>query len=207
MDAATRERIFEPFFTTKAPDKGTGLGLSTVYGIVRQSGGSITVYSEPGKGCTFRIFFPAVTGPAVESEAAAEPDYTTPGAETVLIAEDDPQLRTMVRRALASRGYNVLEAADGREALEVAKRHKGYIHLLVSDVGMPNVSGRELAEQLRTSRPGLRVIFMSGHSNEAIARHGELAPGSLFIQKPVTPDLIARAVREVLDGDTARSGV
>jgi CheY-like chemotaxis protein len=199
MDEATRRRIFEPFFTTKPQGKGTGLGLSTVYGIVRQSGGSITVYSRPGEGCTFRCYFP----PAVEPKDEFVPstgNHDSHGHETVLVAEDEAQMRSLLRRCLASRGYQVLEASHGREALEVAARHDGPIDLLLTDVVMPHMSGKELAERLRSLRPGLRVLFISGYSDEAIERHGVLAPGAVFLQKPMQPDVVVRTVRQVLDG-------
>jgi signal transduction histidine kinase/ActR/RegA family two-component response regulator len=199
MDDATRNRIFEPFFTTKPQGKGTGLGLSTVYGIVRQSGGSITVYSRPNEGCTFRCYFP----PAVESKHDARESTSgndSGGHETVLVAEDEVQMRSLLRRCLESRGYHVLLASHGREALEVAARHDGRIDLLLTDVVMPHMSGKELAERLQSQRPELRVLFISGYSDEAIERHGVLAPGSVFLQKPMQPDIVARTVRQVLDG-------
>jgi signal transduction histidine kinase/CheY-like chemotaxis protein len=200
MDAATRARIFEPFFTTKPAGMGTGLGLSTVYGIVRQSGGSITVHSEPGQGCTFRCCFPAMTEVA-EAEPARPDGVAASGHETVLVAEDEPQLRSLVRRCLVARGYSVLDACDGAEALRIAAAHNGPLELLVTDLVMPNVSGKELAERLLIERPSLRVLYMSGYSDEAIARHGELTPGAVFLQKPVTPDALVRAVRAALDSE------
>jgi signal transduction histidine kinase/ActR/RegA family two-component response regulator len=206
MDAATIQRVFEPFFTTKGPEKGTGLGLSTVYGIVKQSGGSITVASEPGEGCTFRICFVAVAAQP-EAEVVAKHPVLFSGAETVLIAEDDVQVRTLVRRSLAARGYVVLEGSNGQEALDVAEHHNGPIHMLVSDVVMPNFSGIELAQRLRESRPGMHVLFMSGHSDEAIQRYGILGPRSTFVQKPIMPDTLAQTVRELLDADRIASGV
>ena len=199
MDEATRHRVFEPFFTTKPQGKGTGLGLSTVYGIVRQSGGSITVYSQPGEGCTFRIYLP----PAVESKTEAIDPTTgddSRGHETVLVTEDEGQMRSLLRRCLASRGYQVLEASHGPEALEIAARHGGNIDLLLTDVVMPHMSGKELAQRLQRERPGLRVLFISGYSDEAIERHGVLAPGTAFLQKPLHPDELLRTVRAVLDG-------
>ena len=202
MDQATRERIFEPFFTTKAPGKGTGLGLATVYGIIRQSGGSITVYSEPGKGTTFRCYFPAVQETA-EAAARDRADAVPSGSETVLLVEDESQVRAVMRRTLAGCGYRVLEASHGVEAIELAARHRGPIHLLVSDVVMPQLSGKETAERLLRERPKLKVLFVSGYADEAIARHGELTPGAVFVQKPVLPDALARAVRELLDASPA----
>ena len=173
MDAPTRDRIFEPFFTTKGPNKGTGLGLSTVYGIIKQSGGSIaTVFSEPGQGCTFRIYFPVVVDRRALSTVPKGDVLEASGSETVLVTEDDAHVRAMVRRCLVSRGYLVLEASHGQEALEVAAAHDGPIHLLLTDVVMPTLSGSELAERLLAERPAMRVLFMSGHSDEAIKRHG-----------------------------------
>jgi CheY-like chemotaxis protein len=199
MDETTRRRIFEPFFTTKPPGKGTGLGLSTVYGIVRQSGGSITVYSQPGKGTTFRCYFqPAAMDTARDTTPGISDDHSR-GKETVLVAEDEAQMRTLLRRCLTDRGYSVLEASHGREALDVAAAHAGPIHLLLTDVVMPHMSGKELAQRLLAERPGLRVLFISGYSDEAIERHGVLAPGSAFLQKPIRPDELNRSVRQILD--------
>jgi two-component system, cell cycle sensor histidine kinase and response regulator CckA len=181
--------------------KGTGLGLSTVYGIVRQSEGSITVYSRPGEGCTFRCYFPPAAVDTSADSPAATPDDNSTGNETVLIAEDEGQMRTLLRRCLADRGYTVLEASHGRDALDVAAAHDGTIHLLVTDVVMPHMSGKELAQRLLVARPGLRVLFISGYSDEAIERHGVLAPGAAFLQKPVRLDMLARTVRQILDSD------
>jgi CheY-like chemotaxis protein len=206
MDAATRQRIFEPFFTTKAQGKGTGLGLSTVYGIVRQSAGNITVFSEPGCGATFRCYFPPVVEPSRSESDAAAPANASAGSETILIAEDEGQLRESMRRALQRRGYQVLEASHGREALEVAAGHAGPIDLLITDVVMPLVSGKELAERLQAERPGVRVLFVSGYASEAVERHGVLAPDSRFLQKPIAPDALARAARELLDAELASRG-
>jgi signal transduction histidine kinase/ActR/RegA family two-component response regulator len=208
MDAATRERIFEPFYTTKAPGKGTGLGLSTVYGIVRQSEGLITVESAPGQGCTIRCLFPAANPEARPraTPAGGIADLSR-GSETVLIAEDEPQLRTLMRRTLSERGYTVLDAADGLAAMALADSHRGPIDLLLTDVVMPNLSGVDLAARLQAERPGLRVIFISGYSDDAIERHGVLAPDSVFIQKPIPPDRLARMVRDLLDSPTTRGDV
>jgi signal transduction histidine kinase/ActR/RegA family two-component response regulator len=206
MDAATRRRIFEPFFTTKPVGKGTGLGLATVYGIVRQSEGNITVFSEPGRGTTFRCYFPAAIAPALADPAAAAVVTASRGAETILLAEDEAELRALLMRALQGQGYRVLEASHGDEALSVAARHDGPIHLLVTDVIMPHRSGKEVAEQLSQERPGLRVLFMSGYSDEAIERHGILTPDSVYMQKPVSPESLARAVRDLLDAEFATSG-
>jgi CheY-like chemotaxis protein len=199
MDETTRRRVFEPFFTTKPLGKGTGLGLSTVYGIVRQSGGSITVYSQPGEGCTFRCYFPPTAVDTKGDSPAATADDHSSGHETVLVAEDEGQMRTLLRRCLTGRGYTVLEASHGRDALDVAAAHDGPIHLLLTDIVMPHMSGKELAQRLLVARPGLRVLFISGYSDEAIERHGVLAPGSAFLQKPIRPDVLAQTVRQILD--------
>jgi len=206
MDAATRGRIFEPFFTTKPVGKGTGLGLATVYGIVRQSEGNITVFSEPGCGSTFRCYFPAAVAIAPADPVASGPPVASRGAETILLAEDEAELRALLMRALQSQGYAVLEASHGAEALDVAAGHDGPIHLLVTDVIMPHLSGTEVAERLVDQRPGLRVLFMSGYSDEAIERHGVLTPDSVFLQKPVSPESLARAVRGLLDAELVTQG-
>jgi PAS domain S-box-containing protein len=209
MDAATRDRIFEPFFTTKGVGKGTGLGLAMVYGVVKQSGGSIRVESEPGRGTSITIYFPVSA--ALEDSGAgyrgALPtrDATPRGSETVLIVEDEGAVRDVVRRVLTAQGYTVLEAAGGAEALAVAARHPARIHLVLSDVVMPNMNGRELVEQLRAVRPGLRVLFMSGYDDDAIAQRGVPAPDTAFIEKPFTIDALARRVRAVLD-EAGRQG-
>ena len=206
MNEETRQRIFEPFFTTKAPGKGTGLGLSTVYGIVRQSGGSIAVISAPGQGTTFRCYFPVAEESELDAPRYRQSADTSTGTETILIAEDDQHLRALVKRCLESRGYRVLEAADGREALALASHHDGPIHLLLTDVVMPNLSGNGLAERLHVMRPDTRVLFTSGYSDEAIERHGVLAPDTIFLQKPIVPDVLARAVRDILDGAVTTRG-
>ncbi|MBV9774592.1 MAG: PAS domain S-box protein [Gemmatimonadetes bacterium] len=199
MDAATRERVFEPFFTTKEQGKGTGLGLSTVYGIVRQSGGHIWVYSEPGMGTTFRIYFPRTDRPteAVEPERPAGPPPT--GDETVLLVEDDALVRSLLNTFLDRLGYQVLTAANGEEAVARAGTHPGILHLLLTDVVMPGMNGRELARRVRVLRPEARVLYMSGYTDDAIALHGVLDPDSDFVQKPVSPDQLAATVRSVLD--------
>jgi PAS domain S-box-containing protein len=200
MDEATRARLFEPFFTTKEPGKGTGLGLSTVYGIVRQSGGHIWVYSELGQGTSFKICLPLV---ADEPEQGGPPadagDGDARGAETVLLVEDAPRVREVVREILEISGYTVLEAKHGQEAIALSERHRGTIHLMVTDVVMPEMSGRELAQHLGRSRPDMRVLFMSGYTDTAIVRHGVLEVGTAFLSKPFTPDALAAKVREVLD--------
>ncbi|HEV8266250.1 MAG TPA: response regulator [Gemmatimonadales bacterium] len=198
MDAQTQARIFEPFFTTKEPGKGTGLGLSTVYGIVKQSGGNIWLYSEPGRGTTFKIYLPATDASAAAAAPAASATRLD-GVETVLLAEDDEPLRRLARRALASRGYTVLEADGGAAALEVGRRHAGPIHLLLTDVVIPDMDGRTLAQALRAERPELRVLYMSGYADKAIVHHGVLDPDVAYLAKPFTTEAVARKVREVLD--------
>jgi PAS domain S-box-containing protein len=198
MDERTKARIFEPFFTTKAPGKGTGLGLSTVYGIVKQSGGNIWLYSEPGLGTTFKIYLPAADA-SVDDAPAAVPAGTLSGVETVLLAEDDEQLRRLARRALTGHGYTVLEAEGSAAAIVIAGRHAGPIHLLLTDVIIPGMDGRSLAEALRAQRPGLRVLFMSGYADKAIVHHGVLDPSVAYLAKPFTTEAVARKVREVLD--------
>jgi len=197
MDAATQARIFEPFFTTKAPGKGTGLGLSTVYGIVKQSGGNVWVYSELGHGTTFKIYLPRVE----DAEQVAEAPQGRPGGgtETVLLVEDEDELRLLAREILTGHGYTVFEARQPSEALLVAERHTGPINLLVTDVVLPEISGRVLADRLRPLRPEMRVLYMSGYPDHAIVHQGRLDPGTPFIQKPFTPEALARSVRSVLD--------
>jgi CheY-like chemotaxis protein len=198
MDEKTKARIFEPFFTTKPAGRGTGLGLSTVYGIVKQSGGSIWLYSEPKKGTTFKIYLPAVNARPedIGTPARREPEQADGG--TVLLVEDDDQLRRLTHRALAAQGYTVLEADRGSTAVDIARRHKGPIDLLLTDVIMPDTNGRKLADTLRPSRPELRVLFMSGYPDGAIANHGMLESGTAYLAKPFTTDAIIRKVREVL---------
>jgi CheY-like chemotaxis protein len=199
MDTATRARIFEPFFTTKAVGQRSGLGLATVYGIVKQSGGYIWVYSVVGEGTSFKIDLPEFAGPAPELPAVAAP-ASPRGAETILIVEDEPAVRRMASRALRSQGYAILEAENGAEALEVLARVTGPVDLVLSDIVMPVLNGGELGERLAAERPGLRVLFMSGYTDDDIVRRGLLRPGSPFLQKPFMPAELARKVREVLDG-------
>jgi two-component system cell cycle sensor histidine kinase/response regulator CckA len=194
-----RSRIFEPFFTTKERGKGTGLGLSTVYGIVKQSGGYIWVYSEPGRGTTFKIYLPRVDAP-VESPPPARLVAGTPvGTETILLAEDDEQLRKLVRGLLDRMGYQVLAAATAEEALARAAEHSGRIHLLLTDVVMPGAGGHQLAGRLAEVRPETRTLFMSGYTDAAIVDHGILERGLHYLQKPFTPSVLARRLRDVLD--------
>jgi two-component system, cell cycle sensor histidine kinase and response regulator CckA len=198
MDLETRARIFEPFFTTKEKGKGTGLGLSTVYGIVKQSGGYVWVYSEPGRGTTFKLYLPRVDAPA-EPQAAPRETSTLTGTETVLLAEDDDMLRPLSKSLLERLGYTVLDAANAAEALAIAREHRGPIHLLLADVVMPGASGRQLATRLAGSRPETRALYVSGYTDDAIVQHGMLEPGLAFLQKPFTPAALARKVRETLD--------
>jgi two-component system, cell cycle sensor histidine kinase and response regulator CckA len=199
MDAATQARLFEPFFTTKEAGKGTGLGLSTVFGIVKQSEGHISVYSEPGHGSTFKVYLPAVEEnvPSAASEPVATPSYQ--GTETILLAEDELGLRSLTRHILRMHGYKVLEASQGEKALRVAEEYDGTIHLLVTDVVMPVLSGRQLAERLGVVRPNVKVLYLSGYMDDAVVRHGVLQAEMAFLQKPFTPDSLAAKVREVLD--------
>jgi two-component system cell cycle sensor histidine kinase/response regulator CckA len=199
MDRATMTRIFEPFFTTKAPGKGTGLGLSTAFGIVHQSGGSIWVYSEPGKGTTFKVYLPRVDD-AVEAPRAAAPRTDSRGSETILLVEDDDQVRALTRTILGKHGYHVIEARNAGEALLHAERHPGTIDLLLSDVVMPQMSGPELAKRLASVRPQMKVLCMSGYTDDSIVRHGVLDAHIAYLQKPITPDLLTTRVREVLEG-------
>jgi PAS domain S-box-containing protein len=201
MDAETQAHIFEPFFTTKGQGKGTGLGLATTYGIVRQSEGHIWVHSEPGKGTTFKVYLPRIDQ-AVEVIAPPNvpADELSRGCETILLVEDEEAVCSLIRGVLESRGYEVLEAKGAHEALEIGERRKKHINLLLTDVVMPQMSGRELAEHLAPLRPETKVLYMSGYTDHAVVQHGRLDPGTNFLQKPFTPDGLARKVREVLDG-------
>jgi PAS domain S-box-containing protein len=199
MDAATQARIFEPFFTTKEKGKGTGLGLATVYGIVKQSGGWIWVYSEPGHGTTFKVYFPRVAEVAAPPTPTPAPPPSVRGSETVLVVEDEEMILTLVHKVLQANGYTVLVAASGGDAERVAGQHDGPIHLLMTDVVMPGLNGREVARRLEATRPGIRVLYLSGYTDDAIVHHGVLEPGVAFLQKPFTPAVLGRKVREVLD--------
>ncbi len=197
MDAETLRRAFEPFFTTKPKGTGTGLGLATVYGIVKQSGGYVWVYSEPGHGTTFKVYLPR-TYAAPSATPVPEPVVSLAGSETVLVVEDQPELRELARRVLAGHGYHVLVATQGVDALRVAE-HAGPIDLLITDVIMPGMSGREVALLLGAIRPDLKVLYVSGYPDESIVHHGVLEAGIAFLQKPFSADALARKVRRVLD--------
>ena len=199
MDEATQKRVFEPFFTTKGIGKGTGLGLATVYGIVKQSHGSIWVYSEPGQGATFKIYLPVTTAAPAEPATMDVEPVSLAGTETVLLVEDQTETRSVIRETLYRRGYAVIDAANGVEAVEKARQHKDPIHLLLTDVVMPEMSGRRVAEILDAERPGIRVIYMSGYTDDAIVHHGILDAGLAFMQKPFTAEALLRKVREVLE--------
>jgi CheY-like chemotaxis protein len=204
MDQETRSHLFEPFFTTKGPGEGTGLGLATVHGIVKQSGGNIWVYSEPGRGSAFKLYLPRVDEQP-EGLGQAPVPWPAGGHETVLLAEDDASVRVVMAQALEEKGYQVLSASDGPMALEVAHGHRARVHLLVTDLVMPGMTGRELATALLGERPDLRVIYMSGYADDAVVRHGVLEEGVNYLQKPFGPIDLARKVREVLDAAPGKS--
>ena len=199
MDEATQARLFEPFFTTKGTGLGTGLGLSTVFGIVKQSNGTVDVYSVPGRGTSVKIYLPRIDQPAVlESEILGK--AVPPGSETILVVEDDEMVRNLVRETLQREGYQVLDAAGPVEARRVSERHKSPIHLLITDVVMPKVSGRDLALDMSRRRPEMKVLYMSGYTDSAIVNSGILQKEVAFLQKPFTPAALAEKVREVLEG-------
>ncbi|HEX7667955.1 MAG TPA: PAS domain S-box protein, partial [Polyangiaceae bacterium] len=199
MDAETQARIFEPFFTTKGQGKGTGLGLSTVYGIVKQSGGYIWVYSEPEKGTTFKIYRQRVEEAPAPAETPSGVHHSMNGTETILLVEDEGSIRTLARKALESVGYRVVEARSGPDALKLALGIADPIHLLVTDLVMPEMTGTDLASRLLESRPGLRILYMSGYADDAVVRHGLLDHHHHFLPKPFTPLILQRKVRDVLD--------
>jgi PAS domain S-box-containing protein len=199
MNAEAQAHIFEPFFTTKGRGKGTGLGLSTVYGIVKQSGGSIWVSSKPGEGTTFKIYFPSIEAPTRELVTQARLTVSPGGSETILVVEDEQMVRRLVCQILARKGYRVLEAANGEEGLQICRQESSPIHMMVTDVVMPGMSGRELANRVASIRPAMEVLYMSGYAEDAVVSDGVLDPGLNFIQKPFAPESLASKVRGVLD--------
>ncbi|GIK42624.1 MAG: histidine kinase [Chloroflexota bacterium] len=199
MDKETLNRIFEPFFTTKEQGKGTGLGLATVYGIIKQSGGSILVYSEPGWGTTFKIYLPQIKEVSRPSPVSLPREHPSQRGGTILLVEDEPGVRNLVRDTLKEDGYTVLDASNSAEALLLSEQHPDPIHLLLTDVVMPGLSGRQLAERLLLERPKLKILYMSGYTDDAIVHHGVLEPGVAFLHKPFTLQMLAQKVREVLD--------
>jgi PAS domain S-box-containing protein len=201
MDKATQARIFEPFFTTKGPGKGTGLGLSTVFGIAQQCGGSVCVHSEPGKGTRFEVYLPRDEADLDRPSAEASP-VALLGCETILLVEDEDQVRTVAHGILERNGYRVIVARSSREALELCEEEAAgiHIHLLLTDVVMPEMGGMDLAKRLTTARPDLKVLCMSGYTDDSIVRHGVLESGIAFLQKPFTPESLTRKVRDVLNG-------
>jgi two-component system, cell cycle sensor histidine kinase and response regulator CckA len=199
MDAATQAQIFEPFFSTKEVGKGTGLGLSTVYGIVKQSEGYIWVYSEVGVGTTFKIYLPRIDESASPAARSEDPTPIQRGSETVLLVEDEASLCDLLREGLEANGYSILVARDGAEAVQVAEAHSGPIHIMVTDVVMPGTTGPNAADLVARSRPAMKVLFISGYSEEAIVRHGLVGPGRAFLSKPFGPEVLLRRVRELLD--------
>jgi two-component system, cell cycle sensor histidine kinase and response regulator CckA len=201
MDRSVLERIFDPFFTTKEMGKGTGLGLSTVYGIVKQSGGHISVYSEVGQGTTFKVYLPVTNEKPTSASTQRMAAISLKGHETVLLVEDEAQVRRVTRECLTRSGYVVLEAAGGDEAIAIVDQHPGPIHLLVTDVVMPKMNGQQIAARLTASRPEMRVLFMSGCTESSLGHRDLLAEGTAFIDKPFSLDALARKVRGLLDGD------
>ena len=201
MGEDVKTRIFEPFFTTKETGKGTGLGLSTCYGIIAQNSGYIWVYSEQGQGTTFKVYLPSVVGAPETLSKDVDADYLPRGSETILLVEDEDIVRELTARVLRQQGYNVLEAPNGVEGLKLAREcPQGKIHLLLTDVIMPLIGGKELSEKFQVLHPDSQLIFTSGYTDEAIVRHGVLDPGINFIQKPYSLTMLSRKVREVLDG-------
>ena len=198
MDAETQSHIFEPFFTTKEAGKGTGLGLATVYGIVKQCVGAITVYSEPGRGTTFRIYLPRVDQALEDVGQQPQAVSSLDGSENVLVVEDDGEVRRLICEILRAKGYNVLESTNGEEAIRIARSFHGALPLVVADVILPEMSGPDVVRQVKEAKPGIRAIFISGYTDEAVLRHGMVDPGVTFLSKPFVPEDLARKVREVL---------
>jgi CheY-like chemotaxis protein len=199
MDAATQKRVFEPFFTTKPKGLGTGLGLSMVYGIVSQSGGHLSLYSEVNRGTAFKIYLPRTDEPEAAAEAAPPNARALRGSETILVVEDEDVVREFVRKVLTRQGYTTYALSDPIRAIEFAEQHSGAIQLLLTDVVLPNMSGRDMAVQVLQRHPEPRVLYMSGYTDDAIVHHGVLEPGMWFLQKPFSAEALAKRVREVLD--------
>jgi len=199
MDEETLSHLFQPFFTTKQRGQGTGLGLSTVYGIVQESRGDIWVHSEPGQGTIFTVCLPRADESVALSEVLDSPRPVATGAETILLAEDEASVRGLIKHLLTARGYRVLEAVDGRDGLRVFAQHSGAIDLLLTDMVMPGINGRELADNVLALQPDLKVIYMSGYADDMLLDTGALGPGAAFLRKPLRPDVLDKRVREVLD--------
>jgi len=199
MDEETQSRIFEPFYTTKELGKGTGLGLATVYGIIKQSGGFIWVYSEPGQGTCFKVYLPRIDMHTTPPPSLNTPVELRKGTETILLVENAEPLRTLAKEFLKGGGYAVLEAENGKEALRIASSFGGTIHLLLTDVIMPGMGGKQLALHLSGLRPTTRVLYMSGYPNDGIVQSGILATGVVLLEKPFTREILLRRVRQVLD--------
>jgi CheY-like chemotaxis protein len=199
MTAGTQAHIFEPFFTTKEVGKGTGLGLSTVYGIVKQSGGYIWVYSEVGVGTTFKVYLPAVDEVTSTAEDASGGAALPRGSETVLVVEDEESVRDVLHQMLEGNGYRVKMARDGAEAFQIADTHADAIHLLVTDVILPGMTGRDVVERITATHPAMKVLYISGYTEEAISRHGVISPGTAFLSKPFGAATFLLKVRELLD--------
>jgi CheY-like chemotaxis protein len=202
MNPDVRAHVFEPFFTTKGPGKGTGLGLATVYGIVKQSGGFITLDSEPGRGTTFGIYFPGLPSTSAAQATSSSVGRLARGNETILLVEDEDAVRSMIRIVLGNAGYTVIDASNGTEALRIANEESKQIHLLITDVVMPEMSGRDLVERLARQRPGLKVLYLSGYTDDAVVRHGVLQSEVAFLQKPFTMAALTNKVRQMLDQQT-----
>jgi CheY-like chemotaxis protein len=198
MDSATRQHIFEPFFTTKQRGKGTGLGLATVYGMVKQSGGDIWVYSEPGQGTTFKLYFPRVTEPVSPGWSEEVGPQRQIAGETVMLVEDEAQVRDLEVRMLKQLGYTVLSASNGDEAIDISGAHAGEIALLVTDVVMPNMSGKQVADIMRSHRPELKILFLSGYTENTISHHRVLDSGVDFLSKPFSRETLSNKIRDIL---------